>query len=86
MKFDDGSVAWRDRSVGKGTVIFADGMLYCQGENGAIALVEATPSGYKEISRFSISIGGYPLWSLPAIANGQLYIRDQDNLYRYAIK
>lgn len=86
MKFEDGSVAWRDRSVGKGTVIFADGMLYCQGENGAVALVEATPSGYKEISRFSISIGGYPLWSLPVIANGQLYIRDQDNLYRYAIK
>lgn len=86
MKFDDGSVAWRDRSVGKGSVIFADGMLYCQGENGTIALVEATPSGYKEVSRFSISIGGYPLWALPVIANGQFYVRDQDTLYRYAVK
>jgi len=86
MKFDDGSVAWRDRSVGKGTVIHADGMLYCQGENGTIALVEATPSAYKEVSRFSIAIGGYPLWTLPVIADGHLYLRDQDTLYRYAIK
>jgi outer membrane protein assembly factor BamB len=86
MKFDDGSVAWRDRSVGKGSVIAADGMLYAQGENGNIALVEASPTAYKEVSRFSITIGGYPLWTLPAIADGHLYLRDQDNLYRYAIK
>lgn len=86
MKFDDGSVAWRDRSVGKGSVIFADGMLYTQGENGTIALVEATPAAYKEVSRFSIQIGGYPMWALPVIADGHLYIRDQDNLYRYATK
>jgi len=86
MKFNDGSVAWRDRSVGKGTVIFADGMLYCQGENGTIALVEANPGAYKEVSRFSISIGGYPLWALPVIANGHLYMRDQDTLYRYALR
>jgi len=86
MKFDDGSVAWRDRSVGKGSVISADGMLYAQGENGTIALVEASPTAYKELSRFSITIGGYPLWTLPVIADGHLYLRDQDNLYRYAIK
>ncbi|HEU4678672.1 MAG TPA: PQQ-binding-like beta-propeller repeat protein [Terrimicrobiaceae bacterium] len=86
MKFDDGSVAWRDRSVRKGSVISADGMLYAQGENGTIALVEASPTAYKELSRFSITIGGYPLWTLPVIADGHLYLRDQDNLYRYAIK
>jgi outer membrane protein assembly factor BamB len=86
MKFDDGAVAWRDRAVGKGSVIYADGLLYTQGENGTIALVEASPIAYKEISRFSLPIGGYPLWTLPVIADGHLYIRDQDNLYRYAIR
>ena len=86
MKFSDGSVAWRDRSVGKGSVIFADGMLYVQGENGTIALVEATPEAYKEVSRFSFTKGDYPIWTLPVIADGHFYVRDQDNLYRYAIK
>ena len=86
MKFSDGAVAWRNRSVGKGTVIFADGMLYCQGENGTIALVRAAPADYGEVSRFSLAIGGYPLWTLPVIADGHLYVRDQDTLYRFQIR
>ncbi|MCC6293922.1 MAG: PQQ-like beta-propeller repeat protein [Bryobacterales bacterium] len=86
MKFNDGAVAWRNRSVGKGTVIYAEGMLYCQGENGTIALVKATPAGYEEVSRFTLAIGGYPLWTLPVIADGHLYVRDQDTLYRFRIR
>jgi outer membrane protein assembly factor BamB len=86
MKFKTGEVAWRDRSVGKGSVIYADGHLYCQGEAGTIGLVEATPEGYKEKSRFQIPRGEFSVWTLPVIANGRLYIREQDNLYCYDIK
>jgi outer membrane protein assembly factor BamB len=86
MEFLTGEVVWRDRSVGKGSVIYADGHLYCQGENGAIGLVEASPGGYKEKSRFQITRGEFPMWTLPVIANGRLYIRDQDTLYSYDIK
>ena len=86
MKFDSGEVAWRDRSVGKGSVSFAEGNLYVLGENGAMALVEATPSGYKEISQFQIQKGGYPTWTPPVIANGRLFLRDQDHLYCFSIK
>lgn len=86
MKFLTGEVTWRDRSVGKGSVIYAEGHLYCQGENGAIGLVEVSPDSYKEKSRFQIARGEFPMWTLPVISNGRLYIRDQDTLYSYNVK
>ncbi len=86
MKFETGEVAWRDRSVGKGSLIYAEKHLYVLGEDGIVALVDATPSGYHEISRFEIPKGGFPTWSQPVIANGKLYLREQDNLSCYNIK
>jgi len=86
MKFQTGEVAWRNRSVGKGSLIYAEGHLYCLGEDGVVGLVEATPAEYREKSRFEIPKGGYPTWSQPVIANGKLYLREQDNLYCYNIK
>src|ERR1039457_2345782 len=56
-------VAWRDRSVGKGSLIYADRHLYALGEEGVVGLVDATPAGYHEISRFEIPKGGFPTWS-----------------------
>ena len=86
MNFKTGEVAWRDRSVGKGQLIHADGRLYLLSEDGVVGLVEATPEGYREKSRFSIGRGDYPTWTLPAIANGKLFLRDQDTLYCYNVK
>ena len=85
MEFMTGEVVWKDRSVGKGQVILAEGLLYLQGETGTIALAEATPSSYKEISRFEFGRGNYPLWTLPVIAGGRLYLRDQGKLCCYRI-
>jgi outer membrane protein assembly factor BamB len=86
MNFRSGEVAWRDRSVGKGSVTYADGHLYCLGETGVMGLVEATPQAYREKSRFSIPRGEFPTWTPPVVANGRLYLREQDNLYSYDIK
>jgi hypothetical protein len=86
MKFQTGEVAWRDRSVGKGSLIYADRHLYCLGETGVMGLVEASSEGYKEKSRFEIPRGEFPTWTPPAIAGGKLYLREQDNLYCYNIK
>jgi outer membrane protein assembly factor BamB len=87
MRFATGEVAWRDRSVGKGQVIVAEGRLYLFGENGVAGLAEATPAGYREISRFEIArTSNLPTWALPAIAGGKLYLRDQGTLYSYDIR
>jgi outer membrane protein assembly factor BamB len=85
MNFLTGDVAWRDRTVGKGSVTFADGMLYVFSERGQIALVEAAPDAYKEKGRFSIPPGDFNTWTPPVIANGRLYLREQDNLYSFDI-
>jgi outer membrane protein assembly factor BamB len=85
MDLMTGEVAWRERSVGKGQLILAEGLLYLQGETGTVALAEATPAAYKEISRFEFGRGQYPLWTLPVIAGGRLYLRDQSKLVCYKI-
>lgn len=86
MKFDTGEIAWRDRSVGKGSLVYADGNLYCLSENGVVGLVEATPTGYKEKGRFRIQQGNLPTWAHPVVAGGRLYLRDQDTIYAFDVK
>lgn len=85
MRFDTGEVAWKDRSVGKGSMIFADARLYLFSERGLVGLAEASPAGYKEHGRFQIKTGSSPTWSHPAVANGKLFLRDQDNIYAYDV-
>lgn len=86
MKFDTGEVAWRDRSVGKGSLTYADGFLYAFSENGVVGLVAANPEAYLEKGRFRIQQGSLPTWSHPVVAGGRLYIRDQDTIYAYDVK
>jgi outer membrane protein assembly factor BamB len=86
MRFDTGEVAWRDRSVGKGSLVYADGNLYALSENGVVGLFEASPSGYREKGRFRIKQGSLPTWTHPVIAGGRLYLRDQDTIYAYDVR
>lgn len=87
LRFDTGTMAWRDRSVGKGSLIFADNRLYIYSEDGVIGLAEANPAGYREHGRFTLAQqSGSPTWSHPIIAAGLLIIRDQDSVYAYNVK
>jgi outer membrane protein assembly factor BamB len=86
MEFATGKVAWRDRSVGKGSVTYADGHLYLQSENNVFGLAEATSAGYHEQGRFNIPDKGLPSWAHPVISDGRLYVRNQDTLIAYDIK
>ena len=86
LDFATGKMMWRDRSVGKGSVTYADGRLYIQGEENVIGLADATPSGYRERGRFRIPDKGYPSWAHPVISDGRLYVRNQDTVLAYDIK
>lgn len=95
VEFTTGKVKWQAESIGKGSVAYADGLLYLHGENGDVALVEATPEAYREKGRFTPPtqpkrkrLGPYPekAWTYPVIANGMLFIRDIGTLWAYDIK
>jgi hypothetical protein len=85
MRFDTGEVAWRDRSVGKGSLVFADERLYLFSEDGVVGLAEANPHRYVEHGRFSLQTGNAPTWAHPVVAGGKLFLRDQDTIYAYDV-
>ena len=86
MEFDTGNVKWKDRSVGKGSVTVADGMLFLLSENNVVGLAKASSDAYAEKGRFSIPDQGFPSWAHPVISDGRLYIRNQGWLACYDVK
>ena len=86
LDFNTGKIIYEEKGVGKGSVIYADGMLSCFGENGTVALVKASPDAYKIAGSFKIKQGSNEHWAHPAISNGKLFIRHGDALMAYNIK
>ena len=91
-EFVTGKVKWQAEGIGSGSVVYADGHLYVHGENGDVALVQATPEGYREKGRFTPPDqpkhrdAMEKAWAYPVVANGRLYIRDLGALWCYDIK
>jgi len=86
MNYLTGETAWRDRSVSKGSLVVADGMLYLLGERHEVALAEATPEAYREHGRFKIESHGRSSWAHPVVIDGRFYIRDQESLTAYDVR
>ena len=85
LELESGKVMYEADGVGMGSVTYADGMLYCYGENGALGLVKASPEGYELSGRIQIEHGEGEHWSHPVIAGGRLYLRHGDALAAYAV-
>lgn len=82
-----GEVQWKNRSVGKGAVTYADGHIYLRSEQGPVALVKATGEGYVESGRFDQPHrSSVSAWSHPVVAAGRLFLRDQDTLLCYELR
>jgi len=87
-----GNEVWSSKALEKGCLTIADGMIYCVTEDhGAVALAEASPSGWKEHSRFVLApqserraVKGQ-VWTPPVIAHGRLYLRDQEKVWCFDI-
>ncbi len=86
MDFASGKVMWKNRSVGKGSLTYADGKLFLLGENNTAGLAEASPDEYKELGRFNIPDTGLPSWAHPVVCSGRLYIRNQGMLMAYEVR
>jgi len=92
LDFKTGNVLWDGRDdaekrAPKGSVAFADGRLYYRTEKGTVLLIEPSPKEYLERGRFEQpDRTRLPAWAHPIIANGRLYVRDQDLLLCYDVK
>ncbi len=85
MHYLTGEIAWTARSVSKGSILYADGRLYCLGERYEVDLVEPNPNEYRSHGQFKIANLGRPSWAHPVVAGGRLYIRNQTSLASYDI-
>jgi outer membrane protein assembly factor BamB len=90
LDFMTGKVAWggdiRNAGTGSAAVMYADNRLYYRYQNGVVLLVEATPAGYREKGSFTIPEVSNPSWPHLVVADGRLYVREQDNLYVYDVR
>ncbi len=92
LDFKTGTVRWDERDdaerrAPKGAIAMADGRLYYRTEKGIMLLIEPSPKEYLERGRFEQpDRTKLPAWAHPVIANGKLYVRDQDVLFCYDVK
>lgn len=81
-----GERKWRERAVGKGSVCYADGMLYLFSENGGeAALANCSPDGLEMHGKVTVE-GEENSWAHPVVIGGKLYLRYADNLYCFNVR
>jgi outer membrane protein assembly factor BamB len=87
VEFATGKMMYRAAEVGKTSVTFADGRLYCFGNDGVMMLVEATPQQAKVTGKFTPSwTEKPPCLSHPVVCGGRLYIRHLNTLFVYDVR
>jgi outer membrane protein assembly factor BamB len=90
LEFTTGRVVWggdiRNAGSGSAAVMHADGRLYFRYQNGVVLLLEASPEGYSERGSFSIPDVKSPSWPHLVVADGRLYVREQDTLYAFDVR
>ena len=95
VDFKTGAIKWGPENSPAGgqrsaAVLYADGRLYFRYENGVMVLIDPSPEELKVVSSFKLppaDVRSYPQsWPHPVIANGKLYIRDQNVMYAYDVK
>ena len=87
IELKSGNEILKERSAGKGSTLYAGDRFILRSEKGPVALIKATPKGMTEISKFEQpNRSEYKAWPHPVVANGNLYLRDQDILLCYKIR
>lgn len=72
---------WSKRGFGKGSLIIADGKLLILSDRGKLGMIEATPSGYKELAQAQVLNG--KSWTSPTYSEGRIYLRNQKEMACY---
>ncbi len=90
VDFKSGESLWQDRSIGSGSLCYADGKIFIHGDNNEVAMIEATGEAYKELGRFMLpnapDHGNAKAWAYPIIVDGKLIIRDAGTVWCFDIR
>ncbi len=87
LDWETGRNKYMDKGVGKGSLTYADGMLYTLSIDGVMGLVRPIPMGHELVSSFKIPEGGKGnSWAHPVVCGGRLYIRHSEFLYAYSVR
>jgi hypothetical protein len=73
--------------VSKGSMVYADGMLYGYVErDGSVGLIKPNPEKFDLVSTFRVRKGSGPHWAHPYIKDGVMYLRHGEYMVAYNIK
>ncbi|MEN8228784.1 MAG: PQQ-binding-like beta-propeller repeat protein [Bacteroidota bacterium] len=87
QEWETGKVMYEEKWHNKGSIIFADGLLYVYEEKrGHVGLVEPTTEGFRVISSFKIEGGAGPHWAHMSIYDKMLFVRHGKVLFIYDIE
>ena len=85
VKLADGTIAWRGGNHGYySTPVVAGDRLIGLNEKGALAILAATPAGYRELAQNQLVVES--TWTSPAVVGNRLYIRSRAGLACFEIK
>ncbi len=73
-----GEVQWSKRSLGKGTLVLADDLLFVLSDRGVLTLAEWSTESYRETGRVEVFAG--PSYTMPTVAQGKLLLRNQEEM------
>lgn len=85
VDWNTGKTVLSSRDIDKGTVIYADGRLYCYTERGELALVEPNTKSFNIKGQTDVKLGSAQHWAHLVINNGVLYVRHGNALMAYKI-
>jgi outer membrane protein assembly factor BamB len=85
--FAGGKTLWNEKSLGKLSLTYADGMLYGLSDKGKMSLVEAGRQGCRIESQFDVPREKGGLWlAHPVVCGGRLYVRHNGDLFAYDVR
>ena len=70
-----GEVRWRERGLGQGALSIAGGKLLLTTSEGELAVAEASPTAYVELSRAPLFDDDGVYWATPVLAAGRVFVR-----------